>query len=126
MIYLVGADDKITLEVTASPATPLSYFASYKIFDKIFRRVVELDNVVGTLANTTPVDLVAIGSLENKNIAVDSIQVTNKDASTRTILLKFTDGTTTVDWFRADLTTGQQLLITGDGSAAIRTAAGAL
>lgn len=126
MIYLTNASDKLQLEVTATPGTPLHYYCSYKIFDENFAAVNKLARTKGTLADTTPVDLAAIGSLVDSGIAIEYVFVTNKDASARTVLIKVTDGVTTEDIFRAQIPIGGQLVFGGGSGPEIRTSTGAL
>jgi hypothetical protein len=126
MIYLVGADDELTLEVTATPTTPPVFYCCWKILDTIFRRVVDGDRKIGSLANTTPVVLMEMGVLENKRLLLETLQITNKDNVARTFLLKVTDGTNTAEPFRVEVPAGGQFLLSGNGDAIVRTATGAL
>jgi len=110
-MYLRNADDKITLEVTTTPTTPLQWTADYKVFDRVFRRVVDVGVNLGALANTTPVDVLEIGDLENKCLILQSLTVFNADNATRTVQVKITDGTVTSRKATIELEEGYSLVI---------------
>jgi hypothetical protein len=95
----------LTVEVTATPTTPLQVFTSYKVFSSVFRRVVDLQNDFKTLANTSPVT--AMGDPDTgERLALDRLIVMNKDNVTRTIVVKTTDGTATTEIANVELDAG--------------------
>jgi hypothetical protein len=104
-MYLSGADDKLTVEVTATPTTPLQVFCSYKVFSSAFRRVVDLQNDFKTLANTSPVTAMGEPST-GERLALDRLVVMNKDNVTRTVVVKTTNGTATTEIANVELEAG--------------------
>lgn len=111
-MYLAGEDDKLTVEVTATPTTPLQVFCSYKIFSSVFRRVTDLQNSFGTLANTTPIEPMGEPAA-GERFALDRLIVMNKDNVTRTVVVKATNGTATVETHRVELDEGFSFVLDG-------------
>lgn len=117
-MYVKTEDDQITLEVTASPTTPLQVAYSYKTFSTLTRRIEDVETKVVTLSNTTPIVLLE-NAIEFARLILDSLTIYNADNATRTVVLKYTDGTTTSRLLTAEVPVDNVLIYNGNGSVRI-------